>query len=89
MSHVPQAGIDLASDISFEATDDLGLGHSFPYPTAHILLRRLMVAQAHKDDAIEGRVGLAVAPSIEPVAVGPARCGGNGVHTAQSGECGL
>ena len=31
-----------------------------------------MVAQAHEDDAIEGSVGLAVAPSIESMAVGPA-----------------
>ena len=50
-----------------------GLVIPSPTPTAHILLRWLMVAQAHKDDAIEGSVGLAIAPSIEPMAVGPAR----------------
>ncbi len=68
-SHVAQDGIDLTSDISFEATDDLRLGHSFARTTAHILLGWLMVAQAHEDDAIEGSVGLAVAPSIESMAV--------------------
>ena len=37
-----------------------------------LLLGWLMVVQAHEDDAIEGSVGLAVAPSIESMAVGPA-----------------
>ena len=68
-SHVAQEN-RLTSDISFEATDDLRLCHYFARTTAHIL--RLMVAEAHEDDAIEGSVGLAVAPSIESMAVGPA-----------------
>ena len=71
-SHVAQDGVDLTSNISFEATDDLKLCHSFARTTAHILLGWLMVVQAHEDDAIEGSVGLAVAPSIESMAVGPA-----------------
>ena len=48
-----------------------------------------MVAQAHVDDAIECSVGLAVAPSIESAAVGPALTGGDRLHTAQGGGCGL
>ena len=71
-SHVAQDGVDLTSNISFEATDDLKLCHSFARTTAHILLGWLMVVQAHEDDAIEGSVGLAVAPSIESMTVGPA-----------------
>ena len=71
-SHVAQDGVDLTSDISFEATDDLRFCHSFARTTAHILLGWLMVAQAHEDDAIECGVGLAIASSIESVAVGPA-----------------
>ena len=65
-----QDGIDLTSDVSFEATDDLRFCHSFARTTAHILLAWLMVAEAHEDDAIECSVGLAVAPSIESMAVG-------------------
>ena len=71
-SHVAQDGIDLTSDISFEATDDLRLCHSFARTTAHILLGLLMVAEAHEDDAIEGSVAWPIAPSIESMAVGPA-----------------
>ena len=74
-SHVAQDGVDLTSNISFEATDDLKLCHSFARTTAHILLGWLMVVQAHEDDAIEGSVGLAVAQCASGAFRGaPSRC---------------
>ncbi len=58
----PAPADEMTSDISFEATYDLRLCHSFARTTANILLGWLMVAQAHEDDAVEGSVGLAGRP---------------------------
>ena len=70
---VPQGGKDLAGDVSFEATDDLCLAHSVGGTTAHVCPGSFVMTQSDDYDAVESRVGLAVAAAVEAVAVGPTR----------------
>ena len=65
-----QDGEDLTSNVAFEAADDLGLCHPLPGATPHILPRPLIVAESHKDNAIESGIGLSIASAVESVAFG-------------------
>ena len=53
--------VDLASEKTFQAPDDLPFGPAVRRAACHVLNGRLMVPHADDDSAIEGRVGVAVA----------------------------
>ena len=62
--------VDFASDIAFKATDDFDLAHSFGGASTQVRLRPQIVTQPDDDYAIERRIGLAVATTVEPMPVG-------------------
>ena len=80
---VLQCGEDLASDIPFEAADDLAPGRSFSSAAVEVSLGVAIVAKPGQNDAIQGRIGLAVASAVQPVPVGLAGRGGYGIHPAE------
>ena len=67
---LPDDRVDFASDIAFEATDDFDLAHSFCGSSTQVRLRPQIVAQSDDDYAIERRIGLAIATTVEPMPVG-------------------
>ena len=67
---VPQDGEDLASNVAFEATDDLTLAHSLSGAATHVLLGPVIVSEPDDGDAMECCIGLAVASAVQPVPVG-------------------
>ena len=62
--------VDLASEKTFQAPDDLPFGPAVRRAACHVLTGRLMVPHADDDGSIEGRVGVSVAASIEAVPAG-------------------
>ena len=82
----PEGCEDLASNVAFETTDDLGLAHSLSGTSAHIFPGPAVMAKPDHNDAIESCIGLAVATPVEPVPVGLARGSRYRVHSAQRGE---
>ena len=54
-----QGRVDFASDIAFEAADELALAHSLPGAPAHVRLGAAIIAKPYQDDAIESRICLA------------------------------
>ena len=54
-----------------------------------VCLGAAIIAKPYKNDAMQSRIGLAVASPIEPVPVGLAGGGRYGAHSAQRGEGGL
>ncbi len=61
---------NFASDISFEAADNLGLAHSFPGAASHVCLGPVVITKPDQNDAIKSGIGLAVATAVEPMPVG-------------------
>ena len=59
--------VDLASEATFQAPDDLSLGSAVRRAACDVINGRLMVPHADDDGSIEGGVGVAVAASIEAV----------------------
>ncbi len=80
---------DFASDIAFEAADDLWLAHSFLRSARHIVRRPLVVAEPDEDDPMESCVGLTVATTVEPVPIGLAGGSRQRTDSTESGEGGL
>ena len=68
--------VDLASEETFQAPDDLSLGSAVRRAACDVINGRLMVPHADDDGSIEGGVGVSVAASIEAVPAGgpPGRC---------------
>ena len=64
LGRILQNGEDLASDIAFEATDDFGLAHSLAGTTTQVCLGPAIMTKPGHHDAIESRIGLAVATSV-------------------------
>ena len=62
--------VDLASEETFQAPDDLSLGSAVRRAACDVVNGRLMVPHADDDGSIEGGVGLSVAASIEAVPAG-------------------
>jgi len=58
---------DFASDISFEAADNLSLAHSFPGAASHVFLGPGIITKPDHHDAIKSGIGLAVAAAVEPM----------------------
>ena len=57
--------VDLASEKTFQAPDDLPFGSAGRRAACDVINGRLMVPHADDDGSIEGGVGLSVAASIE------------------------
>ena len=55
----------LASDIAFEAANHLSLAHSLGGATTHVCLGPLIMTKSDDNNAMECRVGLAVAASVK------------------------
>ena len=89
IGRVLQGREDFASDIAFEATDDLGLAHSLFGAPPHVCLGPVIMAKPDYNDAIECRIGLTVATSVEPMAVGLAGGSRYRTYAAQRSEGGL
>ena len=81
-----QGGENLASDVSFEATDDLSLAHSLCGVTAHVCPGTAVIKKPDDNDAIERGVGLSMATAVEPMPVGFAGGSRYGIDPAQGGE---
>ena len=62
--------VDLASEKTFQAPDDLPFGSAGRRAACDVINGRLMVPHADDDGAIEGGVGVSVAASIEAVPAG-------------------
>ena len=62
--------VDLASEETFQAPDDLSLGLAVRRAACDVINGRLMVPHADDDGSIEGGVGVSVAVSIEAVPAG-------------------
>ena len=62
--------VDLASEKTFQAPDDLPFGSAVRRAACDVINGRLMVPHADDDGSIEGRVGVSVAASIEAVPAG-------------------
>ena len=62
--------VDLASEETFQAPDDLSLGSAVRRAACDVINGRLMVPHADDDGSIEGGVGVSVAASIEAVPAG-------------------
>ena len=61
---------DFASDISFEAADNLSVAHSFRGAASHVCLGPVVITKPDHDAAMESGIGLAVATAVEPMPVG-------------------
>ena len=70
-----QGRVDFTNYIAFETTDDLGLAHTRPGATMHVLPCPGIMAKPDQNDAIEGGIGLPVATTVQPVPVGLSRGG--------------
>src|SRR4051812_9642807 len=77
---------DLTRDIALEAAHDLRLRLSLPRAAPDVVDGGLVEAHAGDDDAVERGVGLTVAASVQPVAVGPAAGRRDRAGAAQLGE---
>ena len=62
--------VDLASEKTFQAPDDLPFGSAGRRAACDVINGRLMVPHADDDGSIEGGVGVSVAASIEAVPAG-------------------
>ena len=62
--------VDLATEKTFQAPDDLPFGSAVRRAACDVINGRLMVPHADDDGAIKGGVGVAVAAPIEPVPAG-------------------
>ena len=63
-------GVNLASNVSFEATNDLGLAHTLHGTAVHVGLSSGIMTKSHDNDPVEGGVGLTMAAAVEPMPVG-------------------
>ena len=70
VGRLPDDRVDFASDIAFKSTDDFDLAHSFCGSSPQVRLRPQIVTQPDDDYAIERRIGLAIATTVEPMPVG-------------------
>ena len=66
---------DLSRNEAFEAAEDLCFRKPFSGPSSRVTLGLLMPAETHYSNAVQSRIGLAVAAAIQTVAVGLAGTG--------------
>ena len=86
LSRFLDGGEDFASNVAFETADDVALAHSLRGSTPHVCLGPRVKAQPDDNYAIESRIGLTVATSVETMPVGLAGRCWDRVHTAQRCE---
>ena len=75
--------IDLSSEQSLKAADDVLLGESFLSSSAHVGNGWLVILHSDDDGSIERRVGLAVSAPKKPVLVRETRRSGDGANAAE------
>ena len=80
---------DFASDIAFEAADDLSFAHALLGAAPHIRDGSLIVAEPNHNHPMKSGVGLAVAATVEPVPIGLAGGSRQRTDSTESGEGGL
>ena len=80
---------DFASDIAFEAADDLSFAHALLGAALHIRDGSLIVAEPNHNHAMKSGVGLAVASTVKPMPRGLAGGSRQRTDSAESGEGGL
>ena len=78
--------VDFACDVPLQAPDDLPAGLALGEASPQVILGAVVPAQAAEDDPVEGRVGLAVAATVEPPSLGLAGGCLDGAGAAQGGE---
>src|SRR5262245_30568419 len=81
-----QNPVELASDVPFEAADDLFLGLAVLGPAFDVVAGARVVGHPGQRDDVQGAVGLAVAAAVEPVPGGFAAGGRDRANPAQSRE---
>ena len=82
--------VDLASEETFQAPDDLSLGSAVRRAACDVITGRLMVPHADDDGSIEGGGGVSVAASMEAVpAGGPPGRGRDWTRAAERREGGV
>jgi hypothetical protein len=67
---VSEDGVDLASHVALEASDDLGLRHALCSAALDVGAGGRVEAHADEHDPVEGCVGLTVPASVEAMADG-------------------
>ena len=70
LGRVPYDREGVAGNIAFEAADDLALAQSLSGAAKHVCPGAGIVTKPDHDDAVESRIGLAVTPAVESMAVG-------------------
>ena len=86
LDRVLQGREEFASDVAFEAAYDLGLAQALRGAATHVCPGLAIMTKPDEDDAIQSRVGLSVAATVEPMPVGLSRGGGYRIDPAQRGE---
>ena len=81
--------VDLAGDVAFQASDDLGFGQAFLGAAFGVGAAAGVVAEPVEHHDVEGVVGVAVAAAVEAVSVGAAAAGRDRGDAAQVGERGF
>jgi hypothetical protein len=82
--------VEASGQGAFEASDDVEFVAAVGVDvTAHVGPGLVVPDEANDDDAVQGGVGLPVAAAVEPVPVGLAGAGRDGVGAAERGEGGL
>ncbi len=76
---------DLAGDVSFQAADHFQAAEPFGAATCHVAAGLVVAAHSGQHDAIQRRVGLAVATSVQSIPYGLTRRGGDGSDSTQIG----
>ena len=59
--------VNLTDHEALQATDDVPFAETLSRPSRNVVHRGLMPPHAYSDDAVEGRVGLAMAAAKKPV----------------------
>src|SRR3954470_16020905 len=85
LEEVPEA----AGEVAFEAADGFFGALAFGAFAGDVVLGLGVAAQAGDGDAVDGRVDLAVAAAVEPVAVGLAGADGDRSDAGGAGELGV
>src|SRR3954454_3865434 len=79
---------DAAGEVALEAADRFAGALAFATPAIDVVARRRVTACAGDDHAVQRRVDLAVSASVEPLALGVSRAGGDPCDARRAGEPG-
>ena len=74
--------VNLTRNEALQAADDVSFAETLSRTAGHVVNRGLMPSHAYGHDAVKGRVGLAMAPAKESVAMRYTARRGNRAHAA-------